>query len=48
MISIYSHACILRPSIHPEELGLILKVVLKWRGIYIYWKHKSCATDGQS
>ncbi len=33
--NIYSHPCILRPSLQPEKYGLELEVVLKWRYIYI-------------
>ncbi len=32
---IYSGPCILRPPLQPERYGLKLKVVLKWRDIYI-------------
>ncbi len=31
----YSSPCILRPPIQPEKHGLKLKVVLKWKDIYI-------------
>ncbi len=35
-LSLYSGPCILRPiTIQPEEYGLKLKMVLKWRDIYI-------------
>ena len=34
-IHMYSGPCILRPHVQPEEYGLKLKVVLKWRDIYI-------------
>ncbi len=31
----YSGPCILRPPAHPVKCGLKLKVVLKWRDLYI-------------
>ncbi len=33
-LKIYSGPCILRPHVQPEECGLNLKVVLKWRDIH--------------
>ncbi len=35
MLWLYSGPCILRPSHQPEIYGLKLKVVLKWRDVYI-------------
>ena len=34
-LSLYSGPCILRPPIQPEKYGIKLKVVLKWRDIYV-------------
>ncbi len=31
----YSGPCILRPHIQPEKYGLKMKVILKWKDIYI-------------
>ncbi len=31
----YSDPCILKPPVKPEEYGLKLEVVLKWKDIYI-------------
>ncbi len=38
---IYHHPCILRPPVQPEKNGLKLKVVLKWKDVFFYWKYKS-------
>ncbi len=43
----YSSPSILRPPLQPEKYGLKLKVVLKWRGLYI-WKYKNGFTDSRA
>ncbi len=44
---VYIGPCILRPLIDPDKCGLKLKVVLKWRHIYVENK-KSAVPVGPS